>query len=214
MKLSLNLIESDSVIRSKILNSIRDAMDQSMKICLNKIKNKIPLEVKDALISEPEYLSLVGGKLKYEMGIPAKSYVDNIIDIWISNIVVSYTGLTVGPQGVKGSIKLDMIKSSYEDVLSGDGAVIMDSVSGAALPWLEWLLLYGGKIIVRNYRVQFGPNNRSRTGMAIMVESNNSNWRVPPEFAGTSNNNWATRALQRVDNKILNILQEEFEASI
>jgi len=214
MKISLSLIESDSVIRAKILNAIKETMDPIMKTCLNKIKYKIPPEIKNALMAEPEYSSLIGGKLKYEMGIPAKNYVDNIINIWVSNISISYTGLTTGSSGVSGSITLDMIRSSYDDVLSSGDALIVDSLSGATIPWLEWLLLYGGKIIVKNYRVQLGPNNRSRTGMAIMVESNNTGWRVPPEFAGTVSNNWVTRALQRVDNKILDILQREFEESI
>jgi hypothetical protein len=82
------------------------------------------------------------------------------------------------------------------------------------LPWLEWLLLYGGKIIVRDYRVKMGSNNRSRTGMAVMVESSGSNWRVPTEFAGTSNNNWVTRAINKIDNKILDILETELEKSL
>jgi len=76
------------------------------------------------------------------------------------------------------------------------------------------LLLYGGQIIVRNYRVKMGSNRASRTGMAIMVESPGDSWRVPPEFAGTSNNNWVTRALSKIDDKILDIIQLEIERKI
>ena len=46
-----------------------------------------------------------------------------------------------------------------------------------------------------------GPNKFSRSGMALMVESN-KNWRVPSEFAGSPSNNWASRALDKIEDKI------------
>jgi hypothetical protein len=81
------------------------------------------------------------------------------------------------------------------------------------LPWLEWLLLKGNSIIVRNYNVKYGQNPRSRSGDAIMIDSTSS-WRVPPEFAGTTRDNWTTRALNRVDKDINRIIQQSFESSI
>lgn len=214
MKFTFNLIDSNSTIQKEILYSIRDTLDMSIKKSLPSIKNNIKQIVKEALTNEPEYQSLVSGKLKYEFGIPSSQQVNNIIDLWINNILVNYNGIKVSARGLNGTLSLDMIKSSYDDVLANDNAIVIDSVSGVALPWLEWLLLYGGKIIVRDYRVKMGSNNRSRTGMAVMVESSGSNWRVPTEFAGTSNNNWVTRAINKIDNKILDILETELEKSL
>jgi hypothetical protein len=214
MKVSFNLVDSDSVIQKQILDLLRNNMDIAFKKALPKIKDRIKKEVRDALTAEPEYQSLISGKLKYEFGISSNQKIESIIDIWINNIMVNYTGIKSGTRGLNGSLSLNMIKSSYDDVLANDGAVVIDSSSGAVLPWLEWLLLYGGKIIVRDYRVQIGPNARSRTGMAIMVQSSGNNWRVPPEFAGTASNNWVTRALDKIDNKISNILETELEKAI
>lgn len=214
MNLSVKLLESDSVIRTKILDAIRSVMDDAMRKALYRIKPKLQDEVKQALMSEPEYLSLVSGQLKSELGIPTKDKIDNIINLWTSNVSMNYTGISTNARGLSGSLKLEMIRSSFDDVLVDDSAVVVDGVSGVVIPWLEWLLLYGGKIIIRNYRVVFGPYSTSRTGMAIMVESPGDNWRVPPEFAGTISNNWVTRALVKINNQITTILQDELERSL
>lgn len=214
MKLSLKLIDSDAKISSNILDSIRLILDKGFKTSLPSIKTRVSQEVKRALMTEPEYTSLINGQLKYEFGIPTQQKVDSIIDIWTSNISITYIPVRKMGNSLRGGLSLDMIKSSYDDVLSNDGAIVVDQVSGVVLPWLEWLLLYGNKIIVRNYRVQFGSNNRSRTGMAIMIESKGSNWRVPPEFAGTISNNWVTRAIDKLDDQILDILEQEIERSL
>lgn len=214
MKITFRLVDSDSDIQKQILNLLKDTMDKAFKQSLPKIKHRVKQEVKDAIVTEPEYQSLIGGKLKYEFGIPSSQKIESIIDIWINNITINYSGIKIGGRGLSGSLSLGMIRSSYDDVLANDGATVVDSQSGAVLPWLEWLLLYGGKIIVRDYKVQIAPNSRSRTGMAIMVQSGGSNWRVPPEFAGTASNNWITRALDKIDSKITDILEEELEKAI
>jgi len=90
---------------------------------------------------------------------------------------------------------------------------VVDTERGYSLPWLEWLLTKGGQIIVRNFEVKYGANPRSRSGDAVMVSSG-SNWRVPSQFTGTSSNNWITRALSTIENKILKLLESELKASL
>lgn len=214
MKVSFKLLDSSSDIQKNILDILQDTMDKTFKKALPIIKTQIKTEVKNALVSEPEYQSLISGQLKYEFGLPSSDRVNNIIDLWVNNIVVNYSGIQKSSSGLKGNLSLSMIEDSYNDVLANDAAIIIDGLSGAVLPWLEWLLLYGGKIIVRNYRVQFGSNQRSRSGGAIMVESTGSNWRVPPQFAGSSSNNWVTRALSKIDDKIITILEQSLESAI
>jgi hypothetical protein len=214
MKFSLNLIESDSDIKNKILIEIRNHVQQAMVKSIPSIRQLIPSKIKDVLMAEPEYQSLINGKLKGEFGLPnALQKVNDVIDIWTKNVRITANPVTISGSKIKGGFKLDMIDSSYNDVLANDGAIVIDGTSGVVLPWLEWLLLYGNKIIVKNYEVQVGANPRSRSGMAIMVPSKN-NWRVPPEFAGTTTNNWVTRALSRLDDSILDIIQKEIEKHI
>ncbi|NCA31122.1 MAG: hypothetical protein EBS93_10465 [Chitinophagia bacterium] len=102
-----------------------------------------------------------------------------------------------------------VVSIDYADVLSSDDALVIDNLRGYNLPWLEWLLLEGNKIIVRKQQVEFGPNIASRTGNAIMRPSNKS-WRVPSEFAGTITNNWITRAIDNSESQIYDLLDRIF----
>lgn len=214
MNINLKLLESDSEVSNLILSIIKETLNNAFSKALKNLRNTIPVEVKNAIISEPEYQSLISGKLRYEFGIPdASSAVNSIVDSWANNIVIDTIPIVVSGNGLKGGFSINMIKDDYSDVLNLAGSTIKDSKSGAVLPWLEWLLLYGGQIIIKNYRVQMGPNANSRTGMAVMVSSK-ENWRVPPEFAGTKNNNWISRALNRLDTIIPNLIQKEIENNI
>ena len=100
-----------------------------------------------------------------------------------------------------------LFRSIYTDIASS-----IDP-AGYSIPWLDWLLLKNNQILVRNYEVQYTNSNRSRSGMAIMVNSN-SNWRVPPEYAGSITNNWTTRAVDRVESKVYNIIKQHIENNI
>jgi hypothetical protein len=214
MKFSFNLIESDSDIKNKILTEIKNVLQQAIVKSIPSIRQLIPVKIKNALMNEPEYQSLINGKLKGEFGLPnASQKVNEVLDMWTNNIKVTASPVTIIGSRINGGFKLDMIDSTYSDVLANDGAIVVDGVSGIVLPWLEWLLLYGNKIIVKNYEVQVGANPRSRSGMALMMSSKN-NWRVPAEFAGTSTNNWVTRAIDRLDDSILDIIQKEIEKNI
>jgi len=215
MKFSLKLLESDSTIQKMVLDSIKDHLQTAFYKSRAVLAQTIPAEIYKAIVSEPEYQSLVSGRLRYEFGIPeAAQKVNEIVHMWTNNVVVTVNPIILNGSSLKGGFSINMIKSNYEDVLTSESALVFDGLSKAVLPWLEWLLLYGGKVIVKNYTVQVGPNPYSRTGLAIMKPSK-ENWRVPPEFAGTSNNNWVTRALDKLDDsKIPNMIQTEIEKNI
>lgn len=214
MNLNLKLLESNSEIANYILKAMKEILDVSFNKALRSLKSRIPNEVKNAIVSEPEYQSLISGKLKYEFGIPdSASSVNKIIDIWINNISINTIPITIVGNNLRGGFDINMIKDDYSDVLSSASASVVDSKTSSVLPWLEWLLLYGGQVIIKNYTVQMGPNRNSRTGMAIMVSSK-ENWRVPPEFAGTKSNNWITRALTRLETIIPQLIQQEIENNI
>lgn len=214
MKLSLNLIESNAEISSMILDNIRTYLQPKFVQAINNVSHQLPDIVSNAIKSQPEYQSLVNGDLKFELGVPdAASRVSSIISLWSRSLRVNYGQMRPSARGLSASFSVNMIPEDYADILSSDNAIVTDSLSGITIPWLEWLLLEGGKILVKNYQVKFGPNSRSRTGFAIMVSSNES-WRVPPEFAGTKNNNWITRALEPIEDAVIDLMVKELERVI
>jgi len=213
MKISLTLLESDSYIRDQILQALAKEVQPVLAKAIVVITPKIRKLLEEALREEPEYSSLISGQLRLEFGIPDVSTIDTVVKKLAATANVVSNGVSVKSNGLSGGLTLTALeRSNMGGLISEDNAIVITD-KGQPLPWLQWLLYEGNKPIVRNYEVKIGPNPNSRTGNAIMVDSD-KNWRVPPAFAGTINNNWVTRAVDRVSNSIPKIIQEAFESSI
>lgn len=214
MKFSLKLIDNDRKISQTILSLLKSQVSVAFTKARNEIVNKVKPIIKDYIKAEPEYQDLISGSLRYELGIPDAAMVDRIVEIWVNNINVQNKPVKISGNKLSGGFAINAIKSDYTDVLSSSSATITDSQTGSLVPWLEWLLLRGGDILVKDYEVQIGPNPRSRTGMAVMVSSN-KDYRMPAKFAGTDGNNWVYRAISKIDDTTMqNIIQNALEKNI
>jgi hypothetical protein len=215
MDIFFKLIDSEKNIKDKILISIKEYLDPIFKNIAISLQPKLYQLLIQAFNTEPEYNSLISGKLKYELGVPdASERLNRIYDFWAKSAIIKSSPISVKRSSLSGGFSLSMIKSDFSDILGLSETSITDDISGSIIPWFRWLLLDGDKILVRDYRVRMGPNERSRTGLAIMVSSEKNNWRVPSEFAGTINNNWITRSIEKIDSSILNMLENELEKNL
>jgi hypothetical protein len=211
----MRILESDSEIRKKILGALLEEVKNTFNRSIPQIKDKIESLIRESITSEPEYISLVGGQLRAELGIPdASSKIQELLNIWVSNIQVEINQFRINNIGLSGGFSINCIKSDYSDVLSSSAAQVEDFIRGYSLPWLNWLLLEGGTILVKDHIVVVGNSNASRTGDAIMKTLIRGSWRVPSEFAGTENNNWITRAIDKLEDRIFNIFKNTIESNI
>jgi hypothetical protein len=213
MKFNVTLIDSESSIRNSILEAMKNQLNKALNTTAASIKSDLAPIIKNSLETEPEFNSLMSGQLRQEFGIQNTSSVTNIIDIMVNSIVVNIKPVKISNRGLSGGLEIQLIGPGYGGALLDSSAQVIDNERGYSLPWLEWLLLKGNQILIRQYEVKIGPTPKSRSGDAIMIPSN-QNWRVPPEFAGTERDNWVIRALNKVDNKITNIIQSKFESSL
>ena len=206
MKYNMQLINSVAEIERDILSSLSKILEIALSKSVSEIDRNIKILIKQSLQLEPEYMSLTGGELRYHFGIADVSNVDKVIDSVINTLNIQVKNISTGTQGLSGGLIITMLGAGdLTDIISSDPAQVKDSQRGYSLPWLEWLLLRNNEIIINNYDVKLGPSPASRTGNAIMVKSNNS-WRVPPAFAGSIENNWITRSLNRIDDEIMNVI--------
>ena len=201
MNIDIKLLESDSQIRQSILSSLKPEVDALVSKSIPKISPMIKDLFKEALMNEPEYTSLKSGRLKYEFGLPQEVDIDDVVSIMSNSVNINLSQSKISSSGINVGIKIEVFEKSGEPAINSPNAFVTDTKGGYSLPWLEWLLLKGTVPIVKNYSVIMGPNKFSRSGMALMVESN-KNWRVPSEFAGSPSNNWASRALDKIEDKI------------
>jgi len=196
-----------------ILEIMADHINDTLNIAMPKITTEIKELVAVSLREEPEYQSLLSGRLKAEFGLSDTNMVDNIIDKLVSTIDVSRSTVSYNKIGLVGGFTITMMKSDdMNGIIFTDIASVISN-NGQHLPWLQWLLLEGNNAIVKNFDVKMGSYSQSRSGMAIMVSSRD-NWRVPPEFVGTISNNWTTRAIDRIEDKIYTLIQDIIEALI
>ena len=213
MRISANIVETNDEINTMILEIMADHINDTLNIAMPKITTEIKELVALSLREEPEYQSLLSGRLKAEFGLSDTNMVDNIIDKLVSTIDVSRPTVSYNKIGLVGGFTITMMKSDDMNGLIFTDIASVISNNGQHLPWLQWLLLEGNNAIVKNFDVKMGSYSQSRSGMAIMVSSRD-NWRVPPEFVGTISNNWTTRAIDRIEDKIYTLIQDIIEALI
>lgn len=214
MNISLKLLDNDKAIQAKILDALAQQLKGGFTKAAARIKKQLQIMVKDAIESQPEYNSLLSGQLRDELGIPnPTTRVNAIVDTWSNNVEVVTKPVAVAGSQIKGGLSIGMIKEDYGDVLGMDEATIEDRQTGSVIPWLYWLLLGGGGILVKDYAIKIGPSKRSRTGNAVMVKSL-KNWRMPSQFVGVADNNWVYRAISQLDSKIETMMQSELEKSL
>lgn len=213
-RFNIRLLESESAISRSIMVALRD----HLSIAFSRLPTTIARPIKDAITqalkSEPEYASLKSGKLRYEMGIENTSNVDTIIESLVNTLDIQYRPITHSLKSLSGGFSLTMMKSDdLGGVVNTQEAYVNDAQRGYSLPWLTWLLLRGNEVLVYDYEVRLGSNPRSRSGNAIMVSSK-KNWRVPPEFVGSQDDNWTTRAISAAESSILTIIEKAVKDSI
>lgn len=210
MRISLQVLESNKEISVKIANALLDPVKTYMKTAINEMKQGLPNILYGAIVNSPEYAQILGGRLRYELGIAnAREKLEGILQIWTNNVQTTYVPPAVLSNGqIKSEFSISLVKSDYSDVLQTSYAEVQDNQRGYTLPWLKWLLLDGSVPIVQNHSVIIGRNSRSRTGMAVMKESSGKNWSVPKQFAGTSADNWITRAIGSAESDINTYLEK------
>jgi len=195
------------------MDELKIILDKAINTALPKISTEIKILISESLRNQPEYSSLMTGTLKAELGIADATSINSVIDALIETLAVQRNDIKVTNKGLSGGFVLTMMKSDdMNGVIYTEPASVKDA-SGYSLPWLEWLLLKGNEILVKNYEVSYFPSPYSRSGMAIMIPSSSS-WRVPPQFAGTENDNWTTRAINSVEDSVYKIIQENIEKNL
>lgn len=213
MKINLRLLDSEKSIASKILFALIPEINKVLNKSINGIRSDIRTELISALKQEPEYGQLMAGSLRADLGIPDTNAVDNIVEQLADTTDVRIIPVSRLGQSIKGGIIIEAIQSdNISNVIYSNEAYVTDS-KGYSMPWLEWLLLRGNSVLVKGYDVEYGPSPYSRSGDGIMVKSS-SDWRVPPEYQGKVDNNWTTRAIDRLDNQISKIIKKNIEKNL
>ena len=193
MTITLKLLESVDQIESNILSALSVQFNASMKSKKNKILQDVKTLIPSWISSQPEMQSLLSSdplSLIGQFGITTSptSIVSSIISSVVNSTNISIMSYDKKLNG--GGIELNIQPDNFANLLglSQGHSVYQDG----NLHWLDWLLNRGDEVIVVGY--QYNPQTglgRSKLGNM----KNGGSFRVPPEFSGTAQNNFITRAL-------------------
>lgn len=190
----MKLTESDKVINLKINKALADELNSRFKKQKEKLLNAVKGIVYNAIRSCPEIDSLSTGELKLDFGLTVDPSLA-IIEAIVSSVRVVVTPFSANGGTIsKGGISILIQPNDYQNLL-GLSISQQPIEIGGSLPWLQWLLLEGDSIIIADFGVEYSNEAKGRAGAARMSRSYKP-FRVNPNFSGTRDNNFITRALR------------------
>ena len=200
----MDIVESNAEIARLINRELESHFYSILNKHQRNIEDGVRRVVIDAIKAQPEYASLLRGRLMGEFGLTAASTkLEAILQVWSKNIVT---------RNQNKKFIIEAIQYDFRNVLALPEAQQL-TAKGQSLSWLDWLLTQGDKTIIREYYVTFNANmQNSRTGQAVMARNRNKKWNVPPQYAGWVDNNWVTRAIDNIPDRVIeNLLIGEVE---
>lgn len=158
--------------------------------------------------AQKEWYSVARGQMRMQFGLPnSLRNIQNILSQWLASIEVKMKKIRSGAGGIySGGISIRAVRASYADVFAVSDAVFTTE-KGDKLPWLKWLLTSGTNTEITDYMLGRG---RGRAGIYIMVPSK-FGWGVPPEYAGTKDDNMITRAIRDSEDEMLKEIERIME---
>jgi hypothetical protein len=209
MTISLKLVDPDATIQKDINKAIAEHVNSILTKGSTKVKNAIKSKIPIWIAEQPEVKGLLRegslGSLNAHFGLPAgssSSMVTAILHSISESIDIKTTRIK---QNLTGGIEFLIQPSDFANLLTLPEGHVMTN-KRVDLHWLDWLLKQGSAIIVKGY--EYTPSYEGRSGGGVM--SMGSVWRVPPQFAGTLQSNFITRALSSKEKELTVILKGIF----
>lgn len=195
--------ESNNELERRALASSQEKIKQIFQKAKVKIHAEVINLVVEALSSSPEIKSLQSGKLRSDFGLP-DDVTQEVIYAIANSTYVYFRDFQFTKANVNNILSIYIQPADFKNLLNSDFAMVQTD-KGQSLPWLRWLLLEGDAIIINQYHVSSGSYPTSRTGEAIMVPK--GVFKVDSNFSGTAEDNFITRALDRYEERISEIVR-------
>lgn len=217
LKFKLEVVEPAPVIERRIKDSISNHINIAARLSLRETRKKVADLLTQSILDSHEVKELLNGQLRHELG-ATQDEVDATIDFLINRLVattvIDFKAFQTFGKKFNGYIEVRCFpKTIIDDMIAFPKASFLTK-KGVNIPWMQWLLTFGDKILVKRYTVDFFRTAGSRTGGATMKPIKRGGWRIPSGFSGTRNDNFITRALDNLADYIGYIMRTEFTKKI
>lgn len=192
MKIFGKLLTSSTDFKNYILKTVSETVNKRLFSKFAPAEDTIRDIVISSIKAQPEYSSLKSGELRNRFGIQSAAQVDEVLTA-LGDIDTKIDKARISGDQITAEITINMIKSDFGTLGANAGTYV--SEGGSEIDWLNWLLYEGNNSVVIGYKYKPVVSPKSRTGKGIMIKGEGNIFRVPPEFAGTSDDNWITRGV-------------------
>jgi hypothetical protein len=202
--MNIDLKDAVRTIETRMRAAARSEIDRRLRDAEDKIKRDVKSLTRDLLAFQPEILSLKNGRLRADFGIPKdEDPTATIIEAIAESTEVELKMSSSGKSAWVGGLIIYIQPKNFANLLSLAG-VTVTTKKGTTIPWLDWLLTAGDRILVTEYHVEY-KSGTGRSGRGHMKE--NDTFRVNPSFSGTSDNNFISRAFEGKENELKDIIR-------
>ena len=208
MSISLKLLGSKNSIQKTLFTAMAKDLNLKLKKNYKKAEDKVRSLVQGWIFEQPEISSILDdgvlNSLNAQFGFMngTASQAIEVISLAVAkSVAVEFQQIN---DKLQGGVIFYLQPDNFSNILGLPEAVIQST--STQLPWLNWMLTQGSNTIVSGYT--YKPDNSGRSGGGTMVSGNL--WRIPPNFAGTVENNFITRALQGREKELSSIMEEAF----
>ena len=211
----IEITTSPSEFKKMVMQAIADHINSiAIKIAADVTETIKPL-VYDAVHDCHEMQALRSSDLRAAMGLnpPQARDVSKQIAESVSSSLIVESG-KVTPKNLSTMISIYVQPAGLDNVLSVGGSTVdYTSTEGkqVTIPWLDWLLTEGDRILVSGFSLELGQG-LGRSWGGRMVEAPTGSWRIEPQYAGTLTDNFVTRAL--AEKKLESAISKEIMKSV
>ncbi len=182
----------DRIVRKVALEELKKYISKNM----GKLNQKLKSAVIRVIQTSPTYIELTSeGPLAGHMGLPlgsAATIMDQILWTCCDDIYVSI---------LNDRLIIEIGLASFSKILA-----LPDS--SHQVPWLQWLIIEGDRVLVDDASILFTKGGRSGQALMVNFKSRQNFWRVPPEHAGTPEDNFITKALTLIVPELISAIRE------
>lgn len=181
-----------------LLNSLKSEVGRAINSSAADIQQDIQNLCASLLTNSPEYKAIASGILKEQLDIPnSDEALRDILSVVQNSIYVTPISVSTAGASLTGGLNIFILKNGIQDLIG----LASGKYQGAffEIPWLEWLLTKGDRILISQYQVNISspaetPASSLKNGIAVMESG--KGWRIPSALSGTENDNFITRTFK------------------
>lgn len=216
LKGKIKTIVKRDPLRNYILHRTCDTLNARINDYKSEIKTFVRQLVYEIIVLSKDSANIrTFGLASFELGLrvgKANDFIDAVATRVSKSVSFYFSKLKPVGSRISGRIRISVIKSDYQDVLSLPEAINVTE-KGDELPILHWILIMGDSVIklkkyyekdkkgrmklVKGYKVVF-ETGKGRSGGAIMESTDNKAefFKIDTSYSGTDDDNWLTRAME------------------